>query len=380
MSAIAPSAPVEASPADEADTPSARGATGATTRSGRALRTTNLALSLLIVLACVYVGRTFLFPMVLAVLLALLLRPAVSALQRGGLPETIGAALVVGLVVVALAGLAAYLYGPATRWAQMGPGEIRQLENKLRHLARPVQTVRGATDRVAEIASAAAPADSTRAAVMVERPSLANLLGTAQLAVATLLSTLMLLYFLLASGDLFLRKLIRVLPGPRDRIVAVEIWRSIQTDIGRYFAAITLINVGLGVATTLAMMALEVPSPALIGTVAAVLNFLPYVGGAATLLVILLISLFTFDGVTATLLPVLAFLALITIESQVVQPLVLGRRLEMNPVALFVWVLLWGWLWGIPGLLVAVPMLVVVRIVATRVPRLYPLAELLSRD
>lgn len=380
MSAIAPPAPPEIANAEAADAPPSSRAAEAATRSGRALRKTNLALSLLIVLACVYVGRTFLFPIVLAVLLALLLRPGVSALQRLGLPEAIGAALVVGAVVVALAGLAAYLYGPATRWAQMGPGELRQLENKLRHLTRPVQTVRGATDKVAEIANAAAPPDATRPAVMVERPSLADLLGTAQLAVATLLSTLMLLYFLLASGDLFLRKLIRALPGLRDRILAVEIWRSIQTDIGRYFAAITLINIGLGAATTLAMLALGVPSPALIGTVAAVLNFLPYVGGAATLLVILLISLFTFDNATATLLPALAFLALITIESQVVQPVVLGRRLEMNPVALFVWVLLWGWLWGIPGLLVAVPMLVALRIVSTRIARLHPLAELLSRD
>jgi predicted PurR-regulated permease PerM len=198
--------------------------------------------------------------------------------------------------------------------------------------------------------------------------------------VGAVLVTLMLLYFLLASGDLFLRKLIRVIPGLRDRILAVEISRSVQGEIGRYFAATTLINIGLGVATTLVMMALGMPSPALIGTAAALLNFLPYVGAAATLLGIFVVAAFAFDGATQILLPALAFLTLTTIEGQLVQPIVLGRRLALNPVAVFIWVLLWGWLWGVPGLLVAVPMLVALRICAGKIPSLSPLAELLSRD
>jgi predicted PurR-regulated permease PerM len=128
------------------------------------------------------------------------------------------------------------------------------------------------------------------------------------------------------------------------------------------------------------MMALGMPSPALIGTTAALLNFLPYVGAAVTLLGIFVVSALTFEGVTQTLLPVLAFLALSTIEGQLVQPLVLGRRFALNPVVVFVWVLLWGWLWGVPGLLVAVPMLVALRICAEKIPALHPLGELFGRD
>jgi predicted PurR-regulated permease PerM len=349
-------------------------------RRGVSLRTTNLALLLLAVLACAYVARSLLFPIIMAVVLALLLRPGVIVLQRLRIGESIGAALVLALVLAALGALATHLYEPAARWAEMGPSEIRRLEKKLRDVSRPVQAVRDATDKVAELANATAPATGKKPAVVVERPSFTKVFGTAQWAVATVLATLMLLYFLLASGDLFLRKLIRVIPGLRDRILAVEISRSIQAEIGRYFAATTLINIGLGVATTLAMMALGVPSPALIGTAAALLNFVPYVGAAITLLSIFVVAALSFDGATQILLPVLAFLALTTIEGQLVQPIVLGRRLALNPVVVFIWVLLWGWLWGVPGLLVAVPMLVALRICAEKIPRLQPLAEVLSRE
>jgi predicted PurR-regulated permease PerM len=349
-------------------------------RRGLSLRTINLVLLILAVLACAYVARTLLFPIILAVVLALLLRPAVIALQRLKIGESIGAALVLALVVAAFGALATHLYEPAARWAEMGPAEIRRLEKKLRDVSRPVQAVRGATDKVAELANATAPAASKKPAVVVERPSFTEAFGTAQWAVGSALVTLMLLYFLLASGDLFLRKLIRVIPGLRDRILAVEISRSVQAEIGRYFAATTLINIGLGVATTLVMMALGVPSPALIGTAAGLLNFLPYVGAAITLLGIFVVSALSLDGATQIVLPALAFLALTTIEGQLVQPIFLGRRLALNPVAVFIWVLLWAWLWGVPGLLVAVPMLVALRICAEKIPSLNPLAELLSRD
>jgi predicted PurR-regulated permease PerM len=360
--------------------PAALPHTAANDRRGLSLRTINLALLLLAVLACAYVARSLLFPIIMAVVLALLLRPSVIALQHFRIGESIGAAVVLALMVMALGGLATYLYEPATRWAELGPAEVRRLEIKLRDLSRPMQAVRNATDKVAEFANATTPAAVGKPAVALERPSFGQAFGTVQRAAGTILATMMLLYFLLASGDLFLRKLIRVIPGLRDRILAVEISRSIQTDIGRYFAATTLINIGLGIVTTLVMMALGMPSPALIGTAAAILNFLPYVGAAVTLLGVFVVAALSFDGATQVITPVLALLTLATIEGQFVQPIVLGRRLALNPVAVFIWVLLWGWLWGVPGLLVAVPMLVALRICAEKIPSLQPLAELLSRD
>jgi len=379
-----PSDPIESTTASTASEarPAAAEVLNAEAVRGRgpSSRAISLAFLLLAVFACIYVARTLLFPIIMAVLLALLLRPAVLRLQRLKVPEAISAALVLGIVTATLALLVTHLYEPATRWVSMGPSEIRRLEYKLRDLARPVRAVRGATDKVVELADATAPAGGHKAAVVVERASFIDVFGTAQRAVGTALATLILLFFLLASGDLFLRKLMRVIPGLRDRILAVEISRSIQLEIGSYFARVTLINVGLGIATALTMMALDMPSPALIGTAAAVLNFVPYLGAAVTLVGILIIAAVSFDGAVQILLPVFAFLALTTIEGQLIQPIMHGRRFALNPVAVFIWLLLWGWLWSVPGLLVAVPILVALRICAEKLPSLSPLAELLGRD
>jgi predicted PurR-regulated permease PerM len=196
---------------------------------------------------------------------------------------------------------------------------------------------------------------------------------------ASIVSAVVLLYFLLASGDVFLRKLVRVLPGLRDRILAVEISRSIQADIGRYFATTTLINLGLGFLTATAMWLLSMPSPLLLGTIAAVLNFLPYIGSAMTLVAIVLVAAISFDTFWQIALPPLTYLALTAIEGQLVQPMLLGQRLSLSPVVLFVWMMIWGWLWGVAGLILAVPMLVALKICADRLDALSAVAEFIKR-
>jgi predicted PurR-regulated permease PerM len=191
---------------------------------------------------------------------------------------------------------------------------------------------------------------------------------------------MLMLFFLLASGDMLLRKLIRVIPRFRDKVVAVEITRTIQSQIGRYFASITMINVGLGVAVMLAMAATGMPTPVLLGTIAALVNFIPYVGSALMLLVVTLLSVLTFDVPSAMVIPPLVYLGLTVLEGQLIQPMVLGHRLNMPPVVVFAWVLLWGWLWGVAGVVVAVPLLVALKICADHIPSWAPVAEFLGRD
>lgn len=372
-------APAPAAAVSEAESAERKTEIAARAGGARSLRRTLQALLLLAILACAYVARTLLFPIILAVVLALLLRPAVIGLAKLHIKEGIGAALVLIALVGSVGALATYLYEPATRWASMGPSDFRRLEGKLRELTRPVKAVQGASERVAELAKAAGP-EAPKREVVVANDDEASLLTIAQGAVATVLVTIVLLYFLLASGDMFLRKLIRVIPGLRDRILAVEITRSVQSEISRYFAAITCINIGLGTLTGLAMYALGMPSPALIGTIAGVLNFLPYVGSAVTLLGVTIVSAVTFDTPWQIALPPLIYFCLTTLEGQFVQPLILGRHLALNPVMLFVWVLIWGWLWGAFGLLVAVPMIVALRICAEKIPGMGGVAELLRQD
>lgn len=329
--------------------------------------------------AALYVARALLIPIVVAILLSLLLRPLVLLLARHArIIEPVGSAIVLALALTGVGILGLYLYEPAAKLVQMGPGEVRQLERKLRNLARPVQAIRGATDKVTQLAEAADPPSKPREVVMQSNGSFQWVAAT-QVALGSIVSCVILLYFLLASGDVFLRKLIRVIPGLRDRILAVEITRTIQGEIGRFFVATTLINIGLGVCTAFAMAALGMPSPALIGTAAAVLNYVPYVGALVTLMGILLAAAVTFDSAWLIALPPLAFLALSTVEGQIVQPMVLGRSLALNPVVLFVWMMLWGWLWGIAGFLVAVPMLVALRICTDRIESLSTIGEFIRR-
>jgi predicted PurR-regulated permease PerM len=342
-------------------------------------RTALVVIALVVTCAALVIARALLIPIVVAVMLSLLLRPLVLLLARHlRIPDAIGSLVIVALGLTGAVWFGTYLYEPAAKLVKMGPGEVRQLERKLRDLTRPVQAIRGATDKVTKLAEAADPTEKRREVVM-ESGGLLKWFETAQVVTASTVSCVILLYFLLASGDLFLRKLIRVLPGLRDRIVAVEITRSVQGEIGRYFASTTLINVGLGVCTALAMMGLGMPSPVLIGTIAAVLNFVPYIGSFVTLAGILVTAAVTFDTAWLIALPPLAYLALSAIEGQIVQPLLLGRSLALNPVVLFIWMMLWGWLWGIAGFLVAVPMLVALRICADRFESLAMLSELIRR-
>jgi predicted PurR-regulated permease PerM len=191
---------------------------------------------------------------------------------------------------------------------------------------------------------------------------------------------LVLLYFLMASDDFFLRKAVRVMPTLRDKIRAVEIGRHIEVDIGRYFVSFASICTGVGVAVAIIAWATGLPTPALWGVVAGVLNFVPYLGPAITLVVITVVSVLTFDGLPQALLPPLLYLGLETIEGNVIQPLAFGRSLSLNPVGIFVSLLFWGWLWGPLGILLAVPILVVIKVTAGHIDSMKGVAEFLDRN
>jgi predicted PurR-regulated permease PerM len=313
---------------------------------------------------------------VVAILFALLLAPAVKGLNRVGLPAPVGAAVVVVLLLVVIGALAMNLYEPARRWATLGPRDVRMLETKIRNLTRPVQSIKEAADKVAGMSGAEKQKPRE---VVVERSG-SELLVHVQEALVAMLTTIMLVYFLLASGDTFLRKAVRVIPRLRDKITAVEIARDVQQQIGRYFMTITMMSAGLGAATATAMWLLDMPTPLLWGVLAGLLNFIPYLGPIIALVAISVVALFTFTDTLSMVLPPAVFLMLHFIEGQLLEPLVMGGRFEMNPVIIFVWVLLWGWLGGAIGVLIAVPLLVAIRICASHIPSLTPLAEMISRD
>ena len=216
--------------------------------------------------------------------------------------------------------------------------------------------------------------------VPVDMPLLSvALLRRASGVAAGLAVVLVLLYFLLASGNLFLRKLIRILPTLADKKRAVDIARQLQRDLSRYLGTVTLINIGLGVAVGVAMHFLELPNPMLWGTMATVLNFVPYLGAMVGVVVIAGVSLLTLDSVGQAAIPPLVYFSCTALEGYFVTPMILGRSLTLNPVMILLSLLLWGWLWGIVGAVLAVPMLAVFKILCDHIKGMQPLGEFLGR-
>jgi predicted PurR-regulated permease PerM len=344
--------------------------------NGDALRTRSLAVSGLFVLALfytLYFAGPFLFPIVVAALLAFVLRPVVRGLKNLRIPEPVGAALVVTVVVAATVFAVVSLSTPAARW-------MEKIEHRLRDLLAPVAEVGEATAKVEELTEVPPPRGAERTEVEIKGPDLERrLLTNAWEFGAGLVVMLTLLFFLLASGDLFLRKLVHILPRLRDKILAVEIAHRIEADVSHYLFVVSLLNAGFGLVVGLAMALLGMPNPALWGVLAGVTNFIPYLGGLACTVVLGLVALFTFGTLERALLVVGVFAALNFLESHFITPAVVGRRLELNPVAVFVGLLFWGWTWGIGGALIAVPLLATAKIICDHVERLRPVGEFLGR-
>jgi predicted PurR-regulated permease PerM len=347
----------------------------------------NVALTGLFILAAfytLYFARSFLLPIVLALLFSLLLLPFVRLLKKFlRIPEPLGA----GLVLIALLGLMVgglyELSGPAYEWMQKAPVSLRKVETKLRELKRPVLLFGRATEQVAKMTDVGSTPPTPRsqpvAVAVPAGPSLgARLLDRTTEFAGSAAVMLILLYFLLASGDLFLRKLVKVLPSLSDKKRAIEIARQVETDISAYLSTVSMINLGLGIGVAIAMALIGLPNPLLWGAMAALTNFIPYLGAMSCYVALALAGFLTFDDLPHALLPVGAFLCLNVVEAYFVTPMVLGRRLTLNPVVLFLGLTFWGWMWGIAGALLAVPIMVVFKIFCDHIEPLAPIGEFLG--
>jgi predicted PurR-regulated permease PerM len=330
-----------------------------------------------------YFCRSLLLPLVLALLLALLLSPVVRGLKKLHIPEPLGA----GLVLLALLGSVGFgiyqLSGPASDWMQRAPQSLRAAEVKLRDLKRSVQKLGRATEQVERIADVSTPPAGPRTPVVAvsvqATPTLRErLVSQAADLVTDAVVMLILLFFLLASGDLFLRKLIRVLPRLEDRRRAVDIARQVERDISHYLSTVTMINLTLGAAVALTFALIGVPNPLLWGAMVTCTNFIPYLGPAINYGIFAVIGLLTYNTVPRMLLPVGLFLVLNVLEAYVISPMILGKRLTLNPVMLFVSLTFWGWMWGIVGAILAVPIMVVFKIFCDHLEPLAPIGEFLG--
>ncbi|MDB5814315.1 MAG: hypothetical protein JWN23_1432 [Rhodocyclales bacterium] len=336
-------------------------------------------LFILAVLYTVYLARPFLLPVILALFLVFVLRPPVRILnQRLHLPLPLGAALIVFGLLGALGTGVAVLADPAMNWIERAPSSLHDIDQKIGRLKRSVQNMQRATQRIDDLTKVD-PSSRVREVAMARISFGSMLLAGTQAFMLSAFSVVILVFFLLASGDLLLRKVVKITPSLRDKIKAVEIARTVEREVGRYLLTLTGINLGLGLATTLAMFALGMPNALLWGAMAFALNFIPYLGATIAMCVLSLVAVLTFDQIGHALLVPTVFLAITAIEGQIVQPFVIGRSFSVNPVLVFLSLLFWGWMWGVAGMLMAVPILVTFKVLCAHIESLASIHEFMDR-
>jgi predicted PurR-regulated permease PerM len=334
-------------------------------------------------IAFLYFTRPVLLPVFLACIAGMTLKPLIRWLSYCRIPPALSAAVVLCLLVAAI-GIGFFQLGrPALTWMNEAPQhmtELRQRVQKMFPLFRRFSQAAAAVDNLG--ATEEEKKEEQKKAPMVE---MKNTRGTSSILnwTGTLLvglgETLVLVYLLLASGDLFLQKLVHVMPTFSDKKRAVEINREIQQNISNYLFSVSLINIGLGIVVSGGLYFMGVPNAAMWGMLVAVLNFVPYFGPVAGMILLVTVGLLTFDTLWMGLLPAAWYLVLHLLEANLITPVLLGRRFTLNPVVIFVSLIFWTWLWGVPGALLSVPILVSIKVVCDRVPTLSSISELLSR-
>ena len=335
-------------------------------------------------------AQAFLMPVVLAFLLALVFSPVRRALERLRVPAGLGAALIVSTLVAAFLAVVIALAAPVAGLVDDAPRIAAEVQRKLADLrgtAEDVAEVAAQVDQIAqgggageaaEDAAAVTGADTPERVVVEERGAAMTLAMTAPTVLAQILLTLVLLFFLLASGDMFYEKIVHVVPRFSDKRRAVRIAYDIERRLSRYLLTIAIINAGLGCAVGLAMWAIGMPTPLLFGVIGFVFNFVPYVGAVAGVVIVTAVAIVSLDTVGLALLAGALYFGCTAVEGQFVTPYFVGRALRLNVVVVFISVTLWAWLWSVVGMLVATPVLVAIRTLCEHIPSLEPLGDFLS--
>jgi predicted PurR-regulated permease PerM len=335
------------------------------------------AILCLLILYSLKLASAFFIPVILALLLNFIFGSTVRMLERFHIPTPLGAAMVL-LVLLGSLGFAIYqLTVPARDWVTKLPGTIRQLEDRLEGIKESVGQVNKVTQEVDRLT--ALSDDRKNLEVAVKKMTIGEtLLAPTQELIVGASVMLILLFFFLASGDLFLRKLVAVLPSLHDKKVAVEISRQIEHDISNYLLTITVINACFGATVGVCMSFLGLPNPLLWGVMAGLLHFVPFLGALTGIAVVTMVASVTLDSLAMVTLVPAAYLGLNLLVEYVLLPIVMGHRLLLNPVVVLLWLIFWGWLWGVPGALMAVPLLAIFRIICHHVKSFTPIAEFLG--
>jgi predicted PurR-regulated permease PerM len=356
-----------------------------------------------------------LVPVTFALMLALTLRPIVRQLKRRGMPVPLASATVITLVIAVFLTGVTYLVGPAKDWIDNAPQDLKTVSQRLSPIWsqwKQIQETSEELENLGETTSkaeapppvedgvadgiAGRPHDQVDVAattlqgterrsepveVEVRQPRLESnliILSSAGSFLTEAVVALVLTFFLLTSSDVLINNVLRMLPTMRDKRKIVELVYNVEQGISSYLLTVTCINIGLGFVEAVAMWLLGMPNPALWGAVCCVLNFIPYLGAMIGSIIVFLVAVLTFDKLGYAALVPIVYFAINAIEGNVVTPAILGKSMQLNPVIVFLFLTFWGWMWGIPGAILAVPILAVLKIGFDQFERTRPIATLLT--
>ena len=337
-----------------------------------------LILAALATVYTLYFGKEILLPIALALVLKLLLQPAMRLLhERLRLPGALAALLLIIAVFSAVAAVGFTISVPASGWIQKAPESLPLLKDKLAILRQPLDYLQNG---LKELENLTGPSGGDGQTVTVKQGS--GLAGSLATGTATTLSrsftTMIILFFLLASGDRLLRGFVEVLPRFKDKRTAVEIATEIEENISGYLLTITMMNALVGVATGIAMKLCGLGDPILWGAMAFLLNYIPILGPMTGMVIFFLVGIVTFDWPWYAFVPAGIYLLIHIAEGETITPMLLAKRFTLNPVLVIVSLFFWHTVWGIPGALLAVPLLAIFKIVADRIEPLKPLGHIIG--
>ena len=334
---------------------------------------------LLAVFYTIYFAREILLPITLAWILNMLLRPILTMLKRLHIPEAVGAGILLLGIIGVFAASIVLVSEPASSWLSKAPQMVEEATDRVRDALRPAESIQQAASKVENI-SVTGPGGEETPKVEIKKPGLMNtVLSKTTTFIMVVGETLVLLYFLMASGDLLMLKAIQALPRFKDKKRAVEIANEMQQQVSRYLGAVSIVNAVEGTIIGIGLALVGMPNPVLWGVLAALVNYVPYLGAMFCAGCITVVSLVTFDSLSHAMLAPGIYLA-VNLSDNFLSPFFIGKRLVLNPLVVFLAVLFWGWIWGLVGVLIAVPLTMALKIFCDHFKMLAPIGELLAGE
>lgn len=342
--------------------------------STRAVR----GLFFLAILYTLYFAAALILPILTAVLLGLMLATPVRWLCKIGMPRSLAAITMVLTIIIVLGALVFSLAEPANTVITKSPQAITRIEKLVKELRKPLAEASKASEKISQLKVSEEPKGKPQLVRTLEPAFFDTWIQSLPMLTLNILGTLLLTVIFLTRGESILRKLVALAPQLNVKKSIVNASRSAQQELSRYMFTVTMVNIVFGVVVALALWLLGVDQPFLWGGIAALVNFAPYVGMAIMVCLLTIAGFIQFDTVGMALAVPGSYIVLNVLESEIVTPLVVGKSIEIDPLVVILILLVLGWMWGLVGLLIAVPLLTCFRIIAEKHPTMSSIARLIS--